>query len=470
MTDWGDTVAKAEAGNEIETNSGRRQYDRSMLASHPASAIVPASAELQAKVDAAGWPEGLLDRVLAVRPDRGMIDAWLESGFPNPEHIEMWALDEQRWLDSTALVRTATWADHEMLSDLCANAPEKVGDWRVTVERSPNPFAQYRLQERANVLVLEDQRVALAMSAASVRNTYIEGERTSAHFMSGWRVRDGFRGLGLAGRLQNSAGSGTSWFGLVSYWYVRLNNASASWIQRIEDDMENRPGDYSIEVENLTATVWQFACDGGTDGPQGESSVRVRAVHEDDLDRCVELINRTHQGLDLFRPYSQEYLRERLDDPCWGPKPSFYDSIYGWPEYRVIEADGQVVACGGLWDRGRDVREVWERLPGESESGSGLAADSGRFVSDPTALLDFGFAEGHEGDMAELISHFVAESRELGRVGMLAAVEFLPALREATAELKSTADARELHVMPFTMPDLKIELAVTRPYTDLAYW
>lgn len=439
------------------TKSGRRRYDPSVLTGHPAWDVASLSAEMQAKVDAAGWPDGLIDRVLAIRPDLDMIEAWLDSGFPPVEYIDQWVEDQRLYLDTTLKVRTATWSDNNMLVDLCADAPERVGDWSVTVERGPNPFAAYRLQERANVLVIEDRRVGLAMSAASVRNSYIEGERTSVHMMSGWRVRDGFRGMGLSKMLQNAAGSGTSWFGLVSYWYVRVNNSSAEWITKVEDDLQDRPGDYSLETDSLTASIWQFRADGADGEPQGRSSPRARAVTEADLPRCVELINRTHAGLDLFRPYSLEYLHERLDDPTWGPKPDFYATVYGWSDYRVIEVDGEIVACGGLWDRGRDVREVWER-------------DNNRFVHDPTALMDFGFAEGNEAEMAELIGHFVAATADLGRVGMLAALEFLPDVQSATDHLASVVDARELHVMPFMSPTVKVDLSVKRPYTDLAYW
>lgn len=446
-----------------EHQTERRHYDRSLLEAHRAYAIEPPTQELLAKAADAGWSAELLGRVLAVRPDPGMIESWIESGWPPPEFVEAWATENQRLLDGTLNIRTATWGDHHMVSDLCANSPETVGDWSVTVERSPNPFAQYRLQEHPHVTVFEDQRVAVAMSAASVRNTYIEGERTSTQFMSGWRVRDGFRGLGLSSQLQNAAGPGTKPFGLVSYWHVRLNNASASWIQRIEDDMEDRPEGFSIETNNVTASVWHFESESGmTDDDQhGELSERARVITEGDLDRCVELINRTHAGLDLFRPYSYEYLDDRLADGCWGPAPFFREAVYGWPDYRVIEVDGEIVACGGLWDRGRDVREVWE---------TDAHGPSSRFVHDPTALMDFGFAEGHEGVMAELISHFVAESRLLGRSGILTPLEFLPEVREATDHIPSTVDTRELHVMPFTSPQLKIELTVSQPYTDMAYW
>jgi hypothetical protein len=430
----------------------KRIYNRSILEAHPAFEVEPLSPGLQAKLDAAAWPEGLMDRVLALRGDREVIEQWLDTGFPTPDMLEAWVTAQEMQHDATLVARQATWEDVGLLVDLCANAPEDVDGWTVTVERSPNPYAQFRLQEHPSVIVLEDLRVALGMAVHSVRNTYIAGERTSAHQMSGWRIRDGFRGLGLSRLLQNAPGPGASWFGLVTYWFVRSGNASSTWISKVVEDMEDRPTGFEVGSDTLTASVWYFG-----EPERGERSVRVRNLEDDDIDTCLSLINRTHSGLDLFRPYSEEYFDQRMSDPSWGPKPFFYPEVYGRPDYRVLEVDGTVVACAGLWDRGRDLREVW-------------ATDTERFVVDPTAVMDFGYAEGHEQQMAELLSHLLAESATLGRSGMLASLEYLPDVAAATEHLGPRQETRQLHVMPFSSPDLKVDLAITRPYIDLAYW
>lgn len=432
--------------------SEKRTYDRSILEGHAAFAIDPLPDDLQAKVDAADWPEGLMDRVLALRRDREEIRAWLDSGFPTPEMLTGWVETQELLLNSTLVARQATWEDSSLLAELCAHAPERVGDWSVTVERSPNPYAQLRLQEHPNVVVLEDHRVALGMAAHSVRNTYIAGERTSVHQMSGWRIRDGFRGLGLSRILQTAAGPGVSWFGLVTYWFVRSGNASSTWIDKVVADMTDRPEGFELETDALTATVTYFG-----HPERGASSPKVRPATSADFETCIDLINRTHDGLDLFRPYGQEYFDERMSDPSWGPKPSFYSLVYGESDYRVLEVDGRIVACGGIWDRGRDVREVWEN--GDE-----------RFVVDPAAMMDFGFAEGHEAAMAELVSHLLAEAAALDRSGLLAALEYVPTVARLVADLGPTTETRELLVMPFSSPELKVDLTIERPYIDLAYW
>lgn len=431
------------------------RYDPAVLEAHPAFAVGPADPELVARVEEAGWPDGLLDRVLALRRDRSEIDHWLATGFPTPEMLEQWAETQAGVLNSTLACRQASWEDDPLLVDLCANAPETVGEWTVTVERGPNPYAQFRLQEHPNVMILEDRRVALGMTASSVRNAYVGGRRTTVHFMSGWRVRDGFRGMGLSRLLQSAAGPGVSWFGLVTYYFVRDGNASAGWIDQIVSEMSDRPEGFGATTDQLSASVWYLP-----GRPGLERSPRVRPATVDDLDRCRELINRTHEGLDLFRPYSEDYLDERMSGLGWGQKPWFYPWVYGLADYRVLEVDGEVVACGGLWDRGRDVREVW-RHPSDEH------AD---VVVDPAAVLDFGYEAGAEASMAELLRHLLAESDELDRSGLLAPLEFLPEVAELLADLEPRVESRLLHVVPFTSPELAVEADVTRPYVDLAYW
>ena len=90
----------------------------------------------------------------------------------------------------------------------------------------------------------------------------------------------------------------------------------------------------------------------------------------------------------------------------------------------------------------------------------------------PTRLRswDWGHAEGHGEAMAELIAHYLHRSGELGRSGLLAPLEFAPEVAEACAGMDPIPETRELHVIPFSMPDLTVDATVTRPYTDLAYW
>lgn len=450
---------------------------------HPAFEPPAAPADLARRAAEGGWPEHIVARAAALRVDREAIERWLTHGFPTLDMIDAWLTDQEEVSASTLKLRTAVWDDIDLLADLFAHSPETVGEWTVTVERSPNPFAGFRLQEHSFVLVLEDQRVGLGALAHAARNTLIAGTETSVHVVSACRVRDGLRGLGFASRLLMAAGSGTARFGLISYWYVRSGNASRAWIDHLVEDMADRPEQWSTTVEGLTATVQYLPAppsarstsarstsaqpgsarrpeaDHGHEVPAAPVDPRLRPVTRDDLERCVELINRTHHGLDLFRPYTVEYLRDRLDDGLWGPRPWFRSPVYGWDDYAVIEHDGQIVACGGLWDRGANIRERWVSADGTTT-----------FMVDPTALMDFGYEAGHEAAMAELTGSFLARSAGQGRSGLLAPFEFLPELLEHCAHWSPVADTRTLEVMPFVSPELTVDLPITRPYTDLAYW
>jgi hypothetical protein len=421
---------------------------------HPAFERPPPPLDLIGRAADAGWPDHLIPRAAALRVDRAAVESWLDHGFPVPAQIDEWLTAEEELVRSTLKLRVATWFDHDLLADLFANSPETVGQWQVTVERSPNPFAAFRLQEESYVIVLEDQRVGLGAVAHSCRNTLIGGTEASVHVISAWRVRDGLRGLGISNRLLMAPGSGTSRFGGITYWYVRNGNTSRAWIDHVVDDMAHRPDAWSTEVSGLTATVHYLPATASA-----ERDARVRPATAEDLPACVELVNRTHHGLDLFRPYTPEHLRNRLDDGSWGPKPWFAIPVYGWDDYLVLEADGRVVACAGLWDRGADVRERWRSAEHGTEQ-----------VFDPGAVLDFGFAQGHDDDLRALIGHCLACCAERSRSGLLVPLEFLPEVLEGCARYEPVPDTRTLEVMPFRSPQLTIDLPVTRPYTDLAYW
>lgn len=125
----------------------------------------------RAHAAAAGWQEGLIDRITALR--------WPE-----------WRLSEG------LCAREATWEDDERLSDLYANASERIGQWDVTVERSPNPYAQMRMQENAHVEILTERGVALGANAFSGRSSIVHGQKLSVGWTGGWRIRNGFRRLG----------------------------------------------------------------------------------------------------------------------------------------------------------------------------------------------------------------------------------------------------------------------------------
>lgn len=418
---------------------------------------VPVPADIARQAAARGWPDGLIQRAYDLRVDRGAITFWLSDEGPPAERVERALNDRERVMFGTLRVREAAWNDDDMLADLFAHAPEAIGDWQVTVERSPYPFAQFRLQERAYLQVVEDRGVALAVAAHSTRNTLIGKQRLTANITSSFRVREGFRGQGFS-NLVRGAGPACAWFGLFVYWYVRTGNRSgADWIRAINPDAVASlpPTESASEIPGTPVTIQHLPAH---EAPAVEG--RIRPARRGDARRCVALINRTHRGLDLFRPYTAEHLRTRLDDPHWGSKPPFIPRVYGWADYYVAEdADGRVVACGGLWDRGANVREVWRH----SASGEERTVTS-------TALLDWGYEEGHAPDMARLVRFLLGRTAELQRDDLAVPFQHEPELLDLLADTQPAPETRILQGQGFREGGIHITVWPTRPDTDLAYW
>jgi hypothetical protein len=163
-------------------------------------------------------------------------------------------------------------------------------------------------------------------------------------------------------------------------------------------------------------------------------------------------VNRTHAGQDLFRPYTVELLEDKLDEGFWGDPPPWFESVYSWSDFFVLESGGRVVACAGLWDRGRDQRERYRhRETGEE-----------RVISD-AALLDWGFEESAEDAMRELLDDLAGRAHALGR-------DFLLAPLEQNEGLLKQLEARDLSTEKrYLRWDVK-ELPIVRAYTDLVYW
>ena len=128
------------------------------------------------------WPDGLLRRACELRVDRGQLAFGLTHEFVGIRDVEKQLGFREQLMFGTMHVREATWQDDGAVADLYADSPEDIGEWEVTVERSPYPFAQFRLQEHVNIQVLEDRGILLAIAAHSGRNTIVEGKQKHTAF------------------------------------------------------------------------------------------------------------------------------------------------------------------------------------------------------------------------------------------------------------------------------------------------
>jgi hypothetical protein len=109
----------------------------------------------------------------------------------------------------------------------------------------------------------------------------------------------------------------------------------------------------------------------------------------------VALLNRTHTGKELFSPYTEERLEARLRR---SPE-------YGWQNWWGIEGEaGRLVAVAGLLDLGR----LWRTKVRMKATGEETASSA-------ASVFDFGYAEGGERQMAELLDHLSGVAASWGR-------------------------------------------------------
>ena len=410
--------------------------------------------ELQRKARELGWDEGLVRRALELRVGMHQIEFWQQFENMSKENVIRLLDRRERLMFGTMRVREVVSDDDEALAEMYAHSPEDIGDWQVTTERSPNPFAQLRLQENTNMVIMEDRGVILGAHAHSTRNSIVSGTRLSVHVQTAFRLREEVRGLGLSHLLRMSEGPACSWFGMFNYYYMRSQNLGAyGWIKSYRPDYADALGEAENAVPGLPATVYHIT----PHSPVPDAD--VREANPAELEQCVDVINRTHDGLDLFRPYTAEFLRTRLDGPAASLQPDHHSPVYGWKDFCVLEQNGEILACAGLWDRGRDLREVWQH----KETGESRVVAS-------TALLDFGYAEGHEDALARVIAYYAGRTSELERDTLIAPLEHLPGVLERLAGYDPEPEARVIQFQVDTnVPELA-DVNLKRPYTDLAYW
>jgi hypothetical protein len=407
---------------------------------------MPASDTLTARAKAQGWPDGLIERALAVKTPSGQLEQWL-SAPANPNHL--FQLDRivgvfERLATGPYRGREVTERDWEAFGELWANAPEKVGDWQVTVERSPNSLAQFQLQPDTSISVIEDAGELVACTAWSSANCLIGGKPASIHYALGLRVRDGRRGEGLGDLVRRFPGRALQKPTIGQVMYMRIGNANmAGFLEAVKFMSEGDRPQKVVGVTYLAARA------------DASAAVGVRPIAEHDLADCVDMINRTHAGLDLYRPYGPERLRSVLDEGVWGERHRWYPAVYGWSDVFVLEEKGRIVACAGLWDRGRDMREIWR-----SESGEERRVEVG-------AVLDAGCAEGREDALARLLRHLASLCAERGRTDLMVDLEHLPEVAAALAGLNPRIESRTLEWSPFGPP---APAALGESFIDLRYW
>jgi hypothetical protein len=393
---------------------------------------------------------GLTSHLLARARSAGIADSYLQRMLTwnaPPKRFEEEVDWAERLLNGTMRFRQLTPADDDAFRALWANSPEAIGDWDVTVERGPNAFAQFELQERPVLNGLFDGTTMVACVGFSVRRTVVGGQDLVVHFGQAMRVHNDHRGRQYAHWVRSlpwAVGLGRPTH--LQYDYFRGGNMTIEgWNKKFMPKVETVP-ERAGEVPGVPVTVLQYPA-------SSHATPGVRPARVDDLRRCVDLVNRTHAGRDLFRPYTLPSLQERLDAGLIEGMRTRERRPYSLDDVYVLERGGEIVACGGLWDRGRDVWERWRhRATGEEH------------VIAVTSLLDYGFDDGAPGALAALIEHLVGITHDLRRDYLVAPLEALPEVATLLASHDPVPETRYLQWRAERPP-------LTAPaHLDLVYW
>jgi hypothetical protein len=402
---------------------------------------------LEARARTQGWPDGLVERAQAVKTPSFQLEQWLRAP-ATPNHlfqIERIVEVFEKLANGPYRGRELTYRDQESFSDLWANAPEKVGDdWEVTVERSPNALAQFRLQPGCSISVIEVGGELVACTAWAPANCMIGGQPASIHYAQALRVRAGRRGEGLGDLVRRFPTRALQNPTIGQVMFMRIGNAGmAGFLEAVKFMADGNRPQKVVGVTYLAAA-----------GAKADAA-GVRAIAEADLAACAAMINRTHEGLDLFRPLGAESLRMVLDQGFWGPGAAWQDRTYGWADVFVLEEDSQVVACAGLWDRGRDMREVWRSQAGEERR------------VEVAAALDIGCIAGREDALARLLRHLAGLAAERGRQSLIVPLEHLPEVTAQLADPDPRIESRTLEWSPYGPP---APPTLGECHIDLRYW
>jgi hypothetical protein len=394
---------------------------------------------------------GLAPALLERARNAGIADSYLERMLTwnaPPKRFEEEVDWAERLLNGAMRFRQITPADDDAFRALWANSPEAIGDWEVTVERGPNAFAQFELQERPVLNGLFDGTTMVACVSFSIRRTVVGGRDIMVHYGQAMRVHNDHRGRQYAHWVRSlpwAVGLGRPTH--LQYDYIRGGNMTmGSWNKKFMPKVDTVP-ERQDDVPGLPVTVLQYPA------TSSHTTPGVRPARVDDLARCVDLINRTHADRDLFRPYTLPSLQDRLDAGLAEGLRSPMKRPYSLDDFYVLERAGTIIACAGLWDRGRD---VWERRRHRATGEEHVIA--------VTSLLDYGFDDGAPDALAALIEHLIGVTHDLGRDYVVAPLEALPDVATLLASRDPVPETRYLQWRA-ERPRL------TAPaHLDLVYW
>jgi len=280
-------------------------------------------------------------------------------------------------------IREATAADNEALLELEHSSPLALGDAEVILDRSPDYFACLSLQEDARVVVAEEGGRLVGVCSAAWHRAPLLGKPRALLYIQKGRVRPEFQRQRISSLLIWALLESWRMRGVTfdsTYWLISADNSnSLAAVQRAGVPLWPK----EVHLVDLDREAGRRA------------EVPALRLKSDRAQEVVALLNRTHAGKELFAPYTEERLQARLRRT---PE-------YGWQNWWGIEGtSGRLVAVAGLLDLGRWWRIVRRLKAGGKETTTSAAG-----------VFDFGYAEGGERQMVDLLRHLLEVTASWGR-------------------------------------------------------
>jgi GNAT superfamily N-acetyltransferase len=257
-------------------------------------------------------------------------------------------------------IREARREDDAALCALEARTPLRLGDRQVFTPHETF-FETHNLQDRTVVMVAEEDAEIVGVCAGALNRAPLAGEDRLLLYVHHARIAPEHQRKGIGGAL-SSAISGywkehESSTIASSYWYIAAGNTQS---RNFAERSGNKPWPLSV-----------FLCYVPAAADRGQPR-RIGAGPTFDI---VRLINRTHTGEELFRPYEHVDFGQRLSRSI----------DYGWGDiYGRFEGD-RLVAVAGVWKR--TVADFGYEAGDESAMAS-LLKDLAAARGDLTILLD----------------------------------------------------------------------------------
>jgi GNAT superfamily N-acetyltransferase len=314
--------------------------------------------------------------------------------------------------------RQASRADNDALCDLERRTPLLLGGSWIVFDRAEF-FDQHDLQEDAVVWLAEEAGRVIGACAGAVHRAPLAGQERLLLYMHHERVDPARQRRGIGGALTTCIADHFRDRGLrpdVSYYYIAPGNApSRAYAER----SGARP--WPLRAHHVLIPT----------ALASEPSGAPRRVGAGPIFDIVRLINETHAGKDLFRPYEQVDFGQRLAR----------SRHYGWGDVYGRYADGRLVAVAGIWDRGATyasrltpavVEGQGRHAPARAEPVEARAAPSG--PSRSWVVADWGHARGAETEIVALLAGLLPLGRAAGRDSLVLHLDRSSALYDALSE------------------------------------